>query len=466
MRVFLGEQGSKSLLVFIAITFFCTSLFAQAKYEIIPGEYIVKLKKAHKTMDLMGGLMGAARSQLHIKETLASQDEIYLVNSTNEEELFLNPAVEYVEPNYAVHILGQQTPREVYQHLWGLMNLGRTLNFTAKWYDDNSGELETYPVTSAGNFGIDIKAPEAWKISMGSKNVVVAIIDTGVNFDLPDLEGQAWINLAEANGKPGVDDDGNGYIDDIHGYDFIHNTGRVTDDNGHGTHCAGIIGAKADDKGVVGVSPHVSIMALKFLDKSGRGNLAMAVKAIDYATKMGAHIMNNSWDGGPKSSSIQEAIERANEAGILFVAAAGNGDRRGQGINNDIQPSYPASFTTPNVISVAALQNNGRLTTFSNYGNSVHLAAPGFGILSLAMDYYFQDNGLVGKRWSEVYFNGTSMAAPFVTGVAALLKAQNPHISAIEMKRKILSSVTPLPSLKGKIFTGGLLNAVGALKQK
>ena len=256
-----------------------------------------------------------------------------------------------------------------------------------------------------------------------------------------------WVNEAEQNGKAGVDDDNNGVVDDIYGYNAITGTGNAKDDQGHGSHCAGTIGARANNGiGVAGVNWNVRMMAVKFLDAGGSGSLADAIKAIDYATKMGAHVMSNSWGGGGFSQTLMDAIKRSNEAGAIFIAAAGN-----EYNNNDNSPTYPSTYQVENVMSVAAIDNRGAKADFSNYGKkTVHLGAPGVNVMSTTGGSYKS-------------FSGTSMATPHVAGVAALLWANEPNLTAAQVKERLIATVRPLASMKGKTRTGGMVDAYGAL---
>ncbi|KAH8582304.1 serine protease [Cryptosporidium sp. chipmunk genotype I] len=276
------------------------------------------------------------------------------------------------------------------------------------------------------------------------REVVVAVIDTGVDFTHPDLVENMWVNEKELYGRPGVDDDMNGYVDDIYGYDFANNRGAPVDDEGHGTHCAGTIAAKGNNnEGISGINwKGVKIMALKFLRGNGVGFLSDSVKAINYAIKMGANILSNSWGGGSFSQATYDAIKRSIDKNMLFVVAAGN-DRN----NNDIRPTYPSAYQLPNVLSVAAIDIHGRLGVFSNYGHrSVDMAAPGVDILSTSANKGY-------KRLS-----GTSMACPFVSGAAALLYAFDPSITFDQAKTLILRSVTVLTTLRNSVRTSGTLN--------
>ena len=348
--------------------------------------------------------------------------------------------VESIEPNFALSLDDTAL-------------LGRPDDdaFSSQWALHNTGQ-------SRGTPDADIDAPEAWDVTTGSAGVVVGVIDTGIDITHPDLVGNLWTNPGEIAGD-GIDNDGNGYVDDLHGWDFVDNDAAPTDRNGHGTHVAGTIGAVGDNaQGVAGVSWDVQLMALRFLGADGSGYVSDAIEAVDYATTMrtryGVNVVatNNSWGGGGYSAALRAAIARAGQAGILFVAAAGNGGYDGVGDNTDRQASYPAGYDLSNVISVAATDRNDDLASFSNYGSrTVDLAAPGVSILSTL------PNGRYGT------YSGTSMATPHVTGVVALLAAQDPGASAGELKAAVLDGADPLAELAGRTVSGGRLNAYGAL---
>ena len=216
-----------------------------------------------------------------------------------------------------------------------------------------------------------------------------------------------WVNEAEANGEPGVDDDGNGYVDDIHGYDFANDDGDPMDGHGHGTHCAGVIGADHNGDGIAGLMGDVQLVGIKFLTDSGSGDTINAIKSIDYATQVGVHIMSNSWGGGGFSQALKESIERARDAGILFVAAAGNSNS-----DNDKRPMYPATYDVENIISVGAMDGKGNKSSFSSYGETtVHVFAPGSNILST----------VPGDAYRKM--SGTSMATPYASAALGMLLA-------------------------------------------
>jgi thermitase len=424
------KHGSLSLLVFSTCIIFLISFVAKAELsgDYVAGEYILKIKEGPSSLTNNSLKPMAESLNAKIKGIVSENLKIIriersiLENTENViEELMQNSNVEVIEPNYIYYT--SLTPNDTkLSGLWGLVNKDKDLG------------------------GVDIDATLAWDITQGSRNVVVAVIDTGVNYKDPDLINNMWVNKSELNGKPGVDDDNNGYIDDIHGYDFANNDNDPMDDNDHGTHCSGTIGAQGNNGlGIVGVNWRVKIMPLKFLTGSGGGTLESAIKAIEYATEKKVQIMSNSWGGGGKSQLLADAIEKAANQGILFVAAAGN-ERN----NNDSKPSYPASYNLPNIISVAAIDRSGNLASFSNYGKkSVHVAAPGVDILSLSK------NGF--KTLS-----GTSMATPHVSGVAALLLAKNPKMKSSELKKRILETSLPKAALRSKM-SHGILNAYTAL---
>jgi len=299
-----------------------------------------------------------------------------------------------------------------------------------------------------------ISATRAWDVTTGSRNVVVAVVDSGIDLNHPDLKANLWTNPGEIPGN-GIDDDHNGFVDDVHGWNFVANDGNVQDGYGHGTHVAGIIGAVGNNGvGVTGINWNVSIMPLKFQDDHGVGYTGDAIKAVQYATMMrrdygvNVVVINASWGGGTGYSSLLEtAIRDAGSAGITFVAAAGN-----SGTNNDVSTRYPSGYDLPNVIAVGACDSTGSLAGFSDYGaTSVDLAAPGTSIYST----------LPGGQYG--WLAGTSQAAPQVSGTVALLAAAKPGISVAEVRTAILGSVDHLPALVGKVATGGRLNAFAAL---
>ena len=331
-----------------------------------------------------------------------------------EADLESSAIVRFVEPNFEVGALS--TPNDpLFNYQWGL----------------NA-----------------IAVPQALDLVQSSNPGNVAVIDTGLSFTHPDIAAHLWVNNGEVP-LNGVDDDHNYVVDDVHGADFYNNDGDPVDDNGHGTHVSGIIGATTNNgQGIAGVGPNNRVLAIKFLSSSGSGTTWGAIRAINYAVAQHAKVINASWGGPSYSQSLRDAIHSAGSQGVLFVAAAGNGSA-----NNDSQPFYPASYDEPNIISVAATTQSNTLASFSNYGaQSVDIGAPGAGILST------YQNG------SYVYLSGTSMAAPHVAGAAALLEAENPTLGTTQLKEALLSTVDQLPALAGKSVSGGRLNVAAALQ--
>src|SRR5213592_2926864 len=342
------------------------------------------------------------------------------------------PDVLYAEPNWIVD--AQVVPSDPsFSSLWGLNNTGQ-----------NGGIPDA-----------DIDAPEAWDITTGSSDVVVAVIDTGIDYTHPDLSANMFRNELDCNSN-GIDDDGNGHVDDCFGIDTTNNDSDPIDDAtpGHGTHVSGTIGAVGNNAvGVVGVNWAVRLMACKFLGATGSGSTADAIDCLEYVKLMkdrGVNIVatSNSWGGGGFSQALYDAIEAHLQRGILFIAAAGNTN---PGSNNDTKPFYPAAYYLPNVIAVADTTRTDALASFSNFGRrTVHLGAPGSEILITTP----------GNTYS--IFSGTSMATPHVTGVAALLAAQDPTRDWRVIKNLILAGGDTLPSLVNTI-TQKRLNARGAL---
>lgn len=302
-----------------------------------------------------------------------------------------------------------------------------------------------------------IKAEQAWDLTHSARNVLIAVIDSGADLKHEDVVDNLWVNSREIPDN-GVDDDGDGYVDDVNGFNFISHTSKPVDDFGHGTMVFGEIGAVGNNNaGIAGIIWDTQIMVLKVLDARGNSNISTAVEAIEYAIGRGAKIINLSWGYSPNgapSQILENAIKKAQGVGILVVASAGNGFGSA-GHNNDEDPAlanYPSSYPEDNIISVAATDSNDQLADFSDYGsNTVDLGAPGVSIYTTAPGNNFE------------YFTGTSAAAPFVTGSAALIWSMNPTLNYAQIKRLILETADPLPSLQGKVLSGGRLNLYRAL---
>ena len=342
-------------------------------------------------------------------------------------------AVEFVEPDFVAHLSG--IPNDPgFGNLWAMNNTGQTVN------------------ADAGVSGADIDANLAWDVATGSASMVVGMADSGFNSSHEDLAANRWTNPGEIANN-GIDDDANGRIDDVWGWDFYNNDKDPTDDNGHGTHTAGTVGAVGNNgKGVAGVCWNVRLAGLKIGSRTGSILLSAGISAVDYCIAKGIKVSNHSWGGGSFSSSFDALVTRARAAGHLLVCAAGN-----NGANSETAPQYPASYAQDNVLAVAATDNNDALATFSNYGATrVDLAAPGVTILST----YIKNN----SNGTYAYLSGTSMATPHVTGAAALVWGRNPSWTYLDVRAKLLSSVRAIPALSGKCVSGGVLNLNNAVR--
>ncbi|MGK2237010.1 MAG: serine protease [Pseudomonadota bacterium] len=352
---------------------------------------------------------------------MSTKDAIALLKS--------HQAIEYVEPDYQVSIA--RTPDDPrFDELWGLNNEGQT----------------------GGTADADIDAVEAWDISTGSRDVVVGVIDTGIDYSHSDLASNMWVNSSEIPGD-GIDNDGNGFIDDVHGINAITDSGDPMDDEGHGTHVSGTIGASGGNGiGVVGVNHEVSLVGCKFLDAAGNGSTSDAIKCIDYMVSLknsgvNLRVLNNSWGGGGYSQALADAIASSEAADLLFVAAAGNDT-----IDNDVNPHYPSNYENASVLSVASTDQTDGISWFSHYGlTSVDMGAPGSAILSTTP----------GESYAS--YSGTSMATPHVAGAAALVLSINPELSTQELKDLLMNSGDANAALQGVTVAGTRLNVNQAL---
>ena len=333
----------------------------------------------------------------------------------------------------------------VYQAKNGVQVVAPDYRFSVQTTPNEQSYASQWGLNNNGTAGADIGAQQAWQYGT-TTNVVVAVIDSGVDYTHQDLASNIWQNASEISGN-GIDDDRNGYVDDVRGWDFASDDNNPMDENGHGTHVAGTIGAVGNNGiGVSGVAWGVKIMALKFMDASGSGSLSDAIQAIDYARNMGAKVINASWGGGGFSAALQQAITRFQNAGGIFVAAAGN-----ESSNNATVAAYPANYS--GVISVGASTRTDSLASFSNYGTNVDVVAPGASILST----------LPGNRYGNL--SGTSMASPHVAGALALLWGQNTTLSATAITNAILNNTDNV--LRGSVSQYGRIDlgkAAAALK--
>lgn len=419
--------------IFVGISFLSVARAQVAGPQAVAGEYIVKMKV--RTGETANGSLNTGMKMfkrmgagVQVKQAFAGSSMMHIKASSQSaiDALKSDPNVEYVEPNYLLSI----NPQDVR---------------TAGVAPSNS---DTYSQSYS-----NVKVVEAWAIekpyNQGSK-IIVAVIDTGLDIThhLFSDSNSVWVNSAELAGLPGVDDDGNGYVDDAYGWNYVANSGSMYDDDNHGTHVAGIILGVGQD---VLASPvresKIKIMPLKFLDANGSGSTANAISAMYYAVKMGAKVINNSWGGSTYSRSLHEAYTYAYDRGVVVASAAGN-----SGANTDFYPMYPGSLDTPNNISVAATTDADNKASFSNFGSTVSVAAPGVGIISSVPG--------VGCPLPGCFqmMSGTSMASPFVAGLAALVFREAPQLSAYQVKSIILAGIDSFASLSGRVSTSGRVN--------
>jgi subtilisin family serine protease len=413
-------------------------------------KYRAQVEDREIERDITERMSPAGRSQVESLHTnaLGKFYVVKLPEGVSVEEagrvLSQSPDVEYAEPDYYLYP-SETTPDDPL--------------FTTEWGMFNSGP-------PSGKAGADINAPKAWDISTGSDDVVAAVIDTGVQITHKDLAANVWVNPGEIPGN-GADDDSNGYIDDINGWNFFDNNNQVFDpvtDQGqgsHGTHVAGTIGAVGNNgTGVAGVAWHVKLMVLKFIgpqpDGSGyNGKTSDAIKSINYVITerkrgINVRVINASWDGRKNAQGLHDAIAAAGQAGIVFVCAAGNGNI---GLDNDVSPVYPAAWNDiPSLISVSALDDQDNLAYFSYFGHqTVGVGAPGVNVMStLPIDSYGQNSG-------------TSMASPHVAGIAVLLAAHEPSLSPDQIVHRIITTAKPVVTLASKTISSGMADAFNAL---
>ena len=401
--------------------------------RVVPGELLIKFKAGSDKTRVAAALSKSSLAPVGSYRSIPGLQRVRLQPGAQlaqaKSSIEQSADVEYVEPNFIVHEQVMPDDPE-FSRQWGLHNLG--IDFGAP--------------------DADIDAPEAWDITTGSADVVVAVVDSGVDYTHEDLAANIFASATDCNSN-GIDDDASGYADDCHGIDTANGDSDPMDDRGHGTHVSGTIGAIGNNAiGVAGVAWNVRILPCKFLDDTGSGSTADAIECLDYIATLkarGVNIVaaNNSWGGLDLSLALRDAIAALRDRGVLMVAAAGN-----ELEDNDVQPSFPCAYDVSNVICVAATNPGDFRPTFSNYGvSTVHLGAPGDDILSTVPG-------------NEYGFNsGTSMAAPHVSGAIALVAAQSPARDWRALKNLVLSSGDPVPNLTGWTITGRRLNAHGAL---
>ncbi|MDD5454758.1 MAG: S8 family serine peptidase [Candidatus Ratteibacteria bacterium] len=376
-------------------------------------------------------------SLVKLPEGMDIKEAMEVLNSTE--------GILYAEPNYQLRAFDTFIPNDdLFEQQWALDNTGQT----------------------GGTIDVDIDAAEAWYVAgyaeqAGPGHVIVAVIDSGVDYTHPDLAPNMWINTGEIPDN-GIDDDGNDYIDDVYGYNFVAKNGDPLDDHLHGTHCAGIIGAVDNNEiGVAGVSSNVKIMALKFLDSLGLGLTSDAIGAIEYSMMMGAKVINASWGGSGYSTALKDTIDLAGDAGIVFVAAAGNDS---SDIDIPMLRVYPAGFNCNNIVTVMSTDHNDEKASTSNWGaTTVDIAAPGDEIISTFPTYMTSTMQRYGFSTYYETIGGTSMATPHVAGAYALLWSKNPTLTYSKFKNVILQTSDKIPSLDNLCVSEGRLNLLNAI---
>ncbi len=424
------NAGGQVIRIFIFISMFFVGLAnansaeqkLQKTEEFVPHELVVKFRNSNIKSSLLRYGAGEKKTFRASGAKLLKFSSVIDLERTMA-DLRKNSNVEYVEYNAIYKLLATPDDAE-YSRLYGMQNMAM---------------------------------PVAWDKTVGSRDILAAVIDTGIDYNHPDLKDNYWANPgetgldAEGNDKAtnGIDDDENGYVDDHRGWDFINGDNDPMDGHGHGTHCAGSIGATGNNGiGVVGVNWEVSLVGLKIFSDAGRTTTEAITEAIEYSTMIGVDVTNNSWGGGAPSDTIRAAISEANDAQIIFVAAAGNSSA-----NNDTGSFYPANYELENIISVAAVDSDDRLARFSNYGKTkVHIAAPGVDILSTKPGGGYQN------------MSGTSMAAPHITGLVAFIKSQFPNDSMNRIRRRVIYTGDAVDALSTKLISGKRANGIYSLQ--
>ncbi|MCE3008985.1 MAG: S8 family serine peptidase [Proteobacteria bacterium] len=468
--------------------------FSLASAAQAQSDYLVKLQEGFDQQQSFISLLHGQSGQV---EVLArGWIRVQNFSQTTLHRMSENPSVEYIQPNYPLGLLKNyqiQDPlrraafqRSMSRHSWAEVSAMPADNPTFPRAPSQKNGND--PLLATQWSMANIEASEGWKKTQGSSEMIVAILDTGVDYTHEDLLPNMWRNPGEegtdAAGRDkstnGIDDDGNGYVDDLMGWDFAAKDNKPFDlavdpkqllisggNPGHGTHCSGNVAARGfNSLGIAGVAPNVKVMALRFISEKGQGTTADAVMAIRYAVDNGAKVLSNSWggegsrsDGSEENLALKEAIQYAEAKGTLFIAAAGNG-RAGTGYDMDKDPTpvYPASYDFENIISVAAIDVKNELGAFSNWGaTSVDIGAPGVAVLSTTVGGKYSDKVLDFAGF-DITWDGTSMATPHVAGAAALYWSLHPNKTWREVKDAILKSAAPTPALRGKTTTEGILN--------
>lgn len=450
-------------------------------------EYLVKLKRGATALDLETNFRGTI-------EAVSEEGRLFKLATAETSAMAAlrsNPAIEAIQLNHPIHLIANPSLEAAREAARALREEGFPFPGLESGPTEDNPEIKQAATQATGAdpmlsqaWGLSmVGGVQAWQTTPAGRGIIVAVTDTGVDYNHVDLINNMWRNPGEIPGD-GADNDNNGFVDDVVGWDFAYNDNKPYDHTlslieilfqggnpGHGTHCAGVVGARRNNaKGAAGIAPEATIMALRFITEKGQGDTASAVKVVDYAVKMGARIISASWGSEGEEEgdfALREAIQRAQAAGVLFVAAAGNGrvnmaagTSAGFDNDTDAKPVYPASYPYDNVIAVAALQQDGSLAGFSNWGSKggVDLGAPGVKILSTVPGDRFQDTVIDLGEFMKATWDGTSMATPFVAGGAAVAWSRSPQKDWRAIKDEVLRGTVAVPALSGKLLTGGRLD--------
>lgn len=434
-----------SIVLLFLCLFLSSEVWAGRNRGYVPGELIIRYKRGDRdshTIESMGNMSRRGRT---VKRSWARLRMTHYKLEPNKsveqaiQEISQDPNVEFVEPNYYLEKATDDVPAEILSK--------DQFSELANSFEQNNDQVDAQAM-SYSQTGAPIYVPEAWaQMTNISYQPIVAIIDTGIDLNHSSLSDAIWVNPGEIPNN-GIDDDGNGYVDDVNGWNFVNKNNNPQDCDGHGTHVAGIVrGTTQNILSSPMASAKIKLMPVKFLDCNGNGTTSDAVQAIYYAVNNGAKVLNNSWGGSSFSGSLLTAITYSYNQKVSFVAAAGN-----YSSNNDTSPTYPAAYTVPNIIAVAATTDLDTLASFSNYGaNSVQIASPGVSVYST-----WPGNGFAT-------LSGTSMATPFVSGIVAIMSREKPTMNGYQLKQIALASVDLKANLNGYVKSSGRANALTSL---
>lgn len=496
----MNHQSTKRILTCLLISL-CSLTLSAAQTNNNTQDMLIKLAPhAVQQFSSQMQIMGTSQNQ-NLKTEVLTDQWVRVQGSPQMARQILafknHPDVLYVQPNYKIKLPENYKLTQAAEAASKLISEELSpmakKNGKVKASKDNPPLPTTLPQDKVGadpdfakQWGMnDIGVKNAWKINTGNSDMIVAVIDSGIDYTHPDLLPNLWMNTKEIPNN-NIDDDNNGYVDDIIGWDFFSDDNKPYDlavapiellkggNPGHGTHCAGNVAARGNNSiGISGVAPQAKIMGLRFISDQGQGTTDGAIKAIKYAVDNGAKVLSNSWgsEGEDPADQVQnqalrDVIKYAQDHGVLFIAAAGNG-HQGTGYSNDTDPNpaYPASYDIENIVSVAALDSNDQLGSFSNWGaKSVHIGAPGVVVYSTTVGGKYSDT-VLDKFGFHVTWDGTSMACPHVAGAAALYWSAHPEKDWRQVKAALMNSAKPISALSGKVVTNGKLDVEALMNQ-